>query len=49
MNSQFNELTEQELMEVDGGIAPIIIAGAKILVESAIAGFIGKAAMDLFN
>ena len=49
MNNEFNELSKEQLMAVDGGIAPIIIAGAKILGAAFLAGAgtrLGEAAYD---
>lgn len=37
-NNKFYELTVDETMDVDGGIAPIIIAGGKILLTGVLAG-----------
>lgn len=37
-NNKFLELTIEEVMEVDGGVAPIIIIGGKLLLKGVLAG-----------
>lgn len=49
MNNQFMDLSNEEMMEVDGGIAPLIIAGIKIVGGGLLAGAgwrLGEAAYD---
>ena len=48
-NLKFNELTPEETMAVDGGVAPIIIIGGKLLLKGALAGAgwrVGEAIYD---
>ena len=58
MQSSFCELNEEEMLQIEGGNPVVVYAilavgkyvvvpAAKIVAEAAIAGFIGKAALDL--
>lgn len=47
----FNTLSDEELLEVDGGIAfiPILIAGGKIFAGSAITAFVATSVGKLIG
>lgn len=49
MNNQFLDLNNEEMMDIDGGVAPIIIVGIKIVGGGILAGAgwrLGEAAYD---
>lgn len=60
MESYFNELTNDEIMQVEGG-NPVVVYGmiaagkyivvpaAKVFGEAVVMGFVVKAVSDLFN